>query len=180
MNSFYTHLFAAVGTGVLLVTVAVAQEVQPATPLSPAITVEQTFAESQKLFEKGDSDQAELKLQGIDHSKQGTAEWYIDYGLNLERVAILCQHAGEIKLSQEIAQRALGRLDEARQKTPPPATLARIYQIRGAIFLRLFNSLKEAKASYEEAVSVLPNNLYAKEKLMAINALEKQAANPKP
>jgi tetratricopeptide (TPR) repeat protein len=144
------------------------------------MTAEQTFSNSQKLFEKGDFDQAESTLQSLDSSKQGTAEWHIDYGLILEMVAVHCQQAGEIKLSQEIAQRALGRLDQAIQKTPPPATLARIYDIRGAIFLRIFKSLKDAKASYEESVRVLPDNPYAKAKLRGISALEKQAENPKP
>ena len=180
MNSFYSYLSAAIGACVLLANVVIAQEVKPAMSPSPNITSEQTMSDSQKLFEKGDFDQAELKLQSIDHSKQGTAEWHIDYCLNLMRVAILCQQAGESKLAQGIAQRALGRLDQAKQTAPSPATMARIYEIRGAIFLRFFESLKEAKANYEEALRVLPGNLYAKEKLRAINALEKQAANPKP
>jgi tetratricopeptide (TPR) repeat protein len=179
MNSFYSHLSAAIGTSVLLVNVVVAQEVQPPPP-SPIMTEEQTFLYSQKLFEKGDFNQGESRLQSLDHSKPGTAEWHIDYGLILEIVAVRCQQAGEIKLSQEIAQRALGRLDQAKQTTPPPATQARIYEIRGAIFLLLFSSFKEAKASYEEAVRILPDNPYAKAKLRGIDALEKQAEYAKP
>jgi hypothetical protein len=59
MNSFYSHLSAAIGTSVLLVNVVVAQEVQPPPP-SPVMTEEQTFLYSQKLFEKGDFDQGEV------------------------------------------------------------------------------------------------------------------------
>lgn len=181
MNSLSLHLSAIIGAGMLLASVVVAQEVQPASPPSPTVSVGQTLADSRKLFEKGDSDRAELKLQDlINSSKPETAEWHIDYGLNLMQVAILCQQAGEGKLSREIAQRALGHLDQARQKIPPPATLARLCEIRGAIYQRLLGSMNDAQASYEEAVRILPNDAYVRAKLKWFIALEKQEAKSKP
>jgi hypothetical protein len=173
MHLSYLRFSIAIGASLLLANILVAQGTKPTTPPSPAIVILQALKESRTLFEKDSPDQAEAKLQDLNRSKQGTAEWHIESALNLLRVAFSCQESGEIKTAQNVAQRALGHLDQAQQTSPSPAMLSSIHETRGMIFERLFGSIKDAKTSYEAAVSAQPGNLSAQGKLKRIEAANK-------